>query len=141
MEFLIYLLLYACAPLIDGLGHAMRCSSRPGTYLSQASCVIVSGFRAALDFDKYPLSNLIRPRCAEWAKPGRGTCKPVLIMHNYWLFRLFYAYLSNAVISAKSPHIFYCLVALKRLVSLTSHLVAYSARIVADKQTYKQTNR
>ena len=36
-------------------------------------------FRAAPDFDTYPLSNLIRPRCAEWAKPGRG--KPVLIMH------------------------------------------------------------
>ena len=51
------------------------------TYLSQASCVIVSGFRAALDLDTYlyPLSNLIRPRCTEWAKPGRG--KPVLIMH------------------------------------------------------------
>ena len=46
---------------------------------SQASCVIVSGFRAALDLDTYPLSNLIRPPCAERAKPGRG--KPVLIMH------------------------------------------------------------
>ena len=47
---------------------------------SQASCVIVSGFSAALDLDTYPLSNLIRPRCAERAKPGRG--KPVLIMHS-----------------------------------------------------------
>ena len=46
---------------------------------SQASCVIVSGFRAALDLDTYPLSNLIRPRCVERAKRGRG--KPVLIMH------------------------------------------------------------
>ena len=45
-------------------------------YLSQASCVIVSGFRAALDLDTYPLSKLIR---AERAKPGRG--KQVLIMH------------------------------------------------------------
>ena len=45
----------------------------------QASCVIMSVFRAALDLDTYPLSNLIRPRCAERAKPGRG--KPVLIMH------------------------------------------------------------
>ena len=44
----------------------------------QASCVIVSGFRAALDLDTYPPSNLIRPRCAERAKRGRG--KPVLIM-------------------------------------------------------------
>ena len=42
-------------------------------------CVIVSGFRAALDLNTYPLRNLIRPRCAELAKPGRG--KPVLIMH------------------------------------------------------------
>ena len=35
--------------------------------------------RAALDLNTYPLRNLIRPRCAERAKPGRG--KPVLIMH------------------------------------------------------------
>ena len=40
--------------------------------------MIVSGFTAALDLDTY-LRNLIRPRCAERAKPGRG--KPVLIMH------------------------------------------------------------
>ena len=49
------------------------------SYLSQASCVIVSGFRAALDLDTYPLSKSIRPRCAERAKTGRS--KPVLIMH------------------------------------------------------------
>ena len=44
--------------------------------------MILSGFRhvrAALYLDTYPLSNLIRPRCAEWAKPCQG--KPVLIMH------------------------------------------------------------
>ena len=41
--------------------------------------MIVSGFRAALDLDTYHLSNLIRPRCAERAKPGRD--KPVFIMH------------------------------------------------------------
>ena len=41
--------------------------------------MIVSGFRAALDLDTYPHRNLIRPRCAERAKPGGG--KPVLIMH------------------------------------------------------------
>ena len=41
--------------------------------------MIVSGFRAALDWDSYPLTNLIRPGCAERAKPGRG--KPVLIMY------------------------------------------------------------
>ena len=40
--------------------------------------MIVSGFRAALDLDTYPFSNLIRPRCAERVKPGRG--KPVLAM-------------------------------------------------------------
>ena len=40
--------------------------------------MIVSGFRAALDLDTYPLSNF-RPGCAERAKRGRG--KPVLIMH------------------------------------------------------------
>ena len=50
-----------------------------------ASCVIVSGFRAALDLNTYPLKNLIRQRCAERAKPGRG--KPVLIIYAYWLFR------------------------------------------------------
>ena len=44
-----------------------------------ASCVIVSRFRTALDLDTCPLSNFIRPRCAERAKRGRG--KPVLIMH------------------------------------------------------------
>ena len=49
--------------------------------------MIVSGFRAALDLDTYPLSNLIRPRCAERAKPGRG--KPVLIMHNNILLLVF----------------------------------------------------
>ena len=67
----------ACAPLIDGLGLATQ-TDRP-SYLSHASCVIESGFTAALDLDTYPLRNLIRPRCAERAKPGRG--KPVLIMH------------------------------------------------------------
>ena len=68
------------APLIDGLGHATWSVPRlVATSHKLASCVIVSGFRAALDLNTYPLRNLIRPRCAEWAKPGRG--KPVLIMH------------------------------------------------------------
>ena len=58
-----------------------------------------------MDLDTYPLRNLIRPRCAERAKPGRG--KPVLIMHiNFLVF--FMPYLSNAVVSAKSPHSFSC---------------------------------
>ena len=70
--------------------------------------MIVSGFTAALDLDTYPLRNLIRPRCAERAKPGRG--KPVLeiIMHIVF-FACFHAiYISNAVVSAKSPHCFPC---------------------------------
>ena len=46
---------------------------------SQASYMIVSGFRAALDLDTYPHTNLIRPRYPERAKSGGG--KPVLIMH------------------------------------------------------------
>ena len=41
--------------------------------------MIKSGFRAALELDTYPLSNLICLQCAERAKPGQG--KPVLIMH------------------------------------------------------------
>ena len=62
------------------MGQAMpSATGLPLMLSSQASYVIVSGFRAALDLDTYPFSNLIRPRCAERAKPGRG--KPVLIMH------------------------------------------------------------
>ena len=53
--------------------------------------------------------------------------------------RLFTPYLSNAVVSAKSPHFFLALVALKLLVSLISRLVACSAGIVADKQTHRTT--
>ena len=34
-------------------------SDAKGLIITQASCVIVSGFRAALDLDTYPLSNLI----------------------------------------------------------------------------------
>ena len=79
------IILYAYAPLIDGPVHATRsiasCTSatHQATYLSQASCVIVSGFRAVLDLDTYPLSNVIRLRCAKRAEPGRGM--PVLILH------------------------------------------------------------
>ena len=64
--------------------------------------MIVSGFRAALDLDTYRLSNLIRPRRAE-------RDKPVLIMH-IGFFACFTPYLSNAVVSAKSPHYFHALV-------------------------------
>ena len=69
------------------MGWATQRGPRP-SYLSQTSCVIMSGYRAALDLDTYPLSNLIRPRCVERATPGRG--KPVLIMHT-GLFACFHA--------------------------------------------------
>ena len=61
------------APLIDMMGWATQRGPRPrlvATSHRLASCVIVSGFRAALDLNTYPLRNLIRPRCAERAKPG-----------------------------------------------------------------------
>ena len=70
--------------------------------------MIVSRFRAALDLDTYPFSNLIRPRCAERAKPGRG--KPLLIMH-IGFFTYFHAISlerMRAVVSAKSPGYFLC---------------------------------
>ena len=48
----------------------------------------------------------------------------------------------HAISLERSRHInFHALVALKLLVSLISHLVACSARIVVDRQTNKQTHR
>ena len=113
---------------------------RPPMLSSQASCVIVSGFRAALDLDTYPLSNLIRPRCAERAKPGRG--KPVLIMH-IGFFACFSRHISRTQSFQQNRHIiFLALVqALKLLVSFISRPVACSARIVVDRQTDRQTDR
>ena len=84
--------------VVSPLGWATQRGLRPCTYLPKASCMIASGFRVALDLDTYPLSNLIRPRCAGRAKPGRG--KPVLIMH----IGVFTPNLSNADVAAKSPH-------------------------------------
>ena len=99
-----------------------------------ASCLIVSRFRTALDLDTYPLSNFIRPRCAEWAKRGRG--KPVLIMHIGFLACF------HAISLERSRFSKICaLVALKMLVSLISRLVACSPRIVVDKQTDRHTHR
>ena len=104
-----------------------------------ASCTIVSGFRAALDLNTYPLRNLIRPRCAERAKPGRG--KPVLIIYAYWLFSLFSRHISRTQSFQQNRHVFFlALVALKLLVSLMSRLVACSPRIVVDRQTDRQTH-
>ena len=68
-----------------------------------------------------------------WRLQGTQSCrgKPVLICI-LALSLVFTPYLSNAVVSAKSPHYFHALVVLKLLVS---RLVACSARIVVDRQT------
>ena len=103
----------------------------------------MSGFRAALDLDihVYPLTNLICPRCAERVNLVEvSQCSFCILAFSL----VFTPYLSNAVVSAKLPHYFLALVALKLLVSFISRLVACSARIVADKQTNNsrtQTNR
>ena len=115
---------------------SQRRPHRRPSYLSQASCVIVSGFTAALDLDTYPLRNLIRPRCAERAKPGRG--KPVLIMHIGFL-ACFHAISLERSRFSKIATFFLALVALKLLVSLISRLVACSPRIVIDTQTHRTT--
>ena len=59
-------------------------------------------FRAALNLDKCPLSNLIRPRCAKRAKPYRGSQCSLCMQLAFSL--VFTPYLSNAVVSA-NPHI------------------------------------
>ena len=101
---------------------------------SQASYVIVSGFRAALDLDTYPISNLICPRYAERAKPGRG--KPVLIMH-IGFFACFSCHIARTQSFQQNRHVlFLALVALQLLVSLISRLVACSTRIVVDRQIH-----
>ena len=120
-----------------GWASKRRPHRRP-SYLSQAICVIVSGFSAALDLDTYPLRNLIRPRCAERAKYGRG--KPVLIMHIGFL-ACFHAISLERSRFSKIATFFLALVALKLLVSLISRLVACSSRIVADRPTDRQTDR
>ena len=102
-----------------------------------ASCVIVSRFRTALDLDTYPLSNFIRPRCAERANLVEvSQCS----LCN-WLFSLFSRHISRTQSFQQNRHIIFpALVALKLLVSLISRLVACSARIDADKQTDRQTD-
>ena len=71
------ILSYACAPLIDGMAQATpSATGLPLMLSSQASYVIVSGFRAALDLDTYPFRNLIRPRCAERLSPVEVSLVP-----------------------------------------------------------------
>ena len=95
--------IYACDTCVRMRGTIIRIMRmRTANCLMLSSHVIVSGFRAALDLDTYPLSNFIRPWCAERAKRGRG--KPVLLAFSL----VFKPYLSNAVASAKSPHYFSC---------------------------------
>ena len=120
------------------MGWATQCGPRPGLVptshrLASYMYVIISVFRAALDLDTYPLSNLISPQCAERAEPDRG--KPVLIMH-IGFFACLHA------ISLERNRFINCfaLVALKLLVSLISRLVAYSTRIVDDRQTDTQND-
>ena len=105
---------------------------------SQASYVIVSGFRAALDLDAHPLSNFIRPRCAERAT---GWSR-VLIVH-IGFFACFHAISLERGRFSKITTLFFMpsYIALKMLVSLISRLVACSPRTVVDRQTDKQTHR
>ena len=70
-----------------------------------ASYVIVNGFRAAPDLDTYPLSNLIRPRCAD--RPNLvevSQCSLCILAFSL----VFTPYLSNAIVLAKSPRYFLC---------------------------------
>ena len=111
----------------------------------------MSVFRAALDLETYRLRNLIRPRCAERAKPGRG--KPVLNLVEVSQCSLcilafllvFTPYLSNAVVSATSPHNFFCPCSTEAVGIAhkppSAQCPACSARIVVDKQTDKWTHR
>ena len=98
--------------------------------------MIVSGFTAALDLDTHPLRNLIRPRCAERAKPGRS--KPVLIMRIGFLACFHAISLERSRFSKIATSFFF--VALKLLVSLISRLVACSPRIVVDTHTHTQND-
>ena len=94
----------------------------------------MSRFRTALDLDTYPLSNFIRPRCADRAKVSQcSLCN--------WLFSLFSRHISRTQSFQQNCHIiFLALVALKLLVSLISRLVACSPRIVVDTHTHTHTD-
>ena len=60
-----------CAPLIDGMGQARpSATGLPLMLSSQASYVIVSGFRAALDLVTYPLTGFHLERLARGGEVG-----------------------------------------------------------------------
>ena len=68
--------------------------------------MIVSGFRAALDLDTYPLSNII---LVHGALNGLNLVELSQCSLCILFFLLvFTPHLSNAVVSAKSPHYFSC---------------------------------
>ena len=116
-------------PLTDGLGHATRSATQYTSTVAQASCVIVIGFRAALDLETYPFSHLF----FQGALNGLNL---VEVNYAYWLFRLFSRHIFRTQPLQQNRHIsFHASVALKLLVSLISRLVACSARIVVDRQT------
>ena len=104
------------------------------TYLScmlssQATCVILSGFRAALDLNTYPLRNV------HGALNGLNLVE--VSQYACWLFRLFSRHISRTQSFQQNHHIiFLARVALKLLVSLMSRPVACSARIVADRHRH-----
>ena len=74
-------------------------------YLLQASCVIVSVFRAVFDLDTNPLSSLF----VYGALNGQKLVEVIQCWLCILAFSLvFTPYLSNAVISVKSPHYLLC---------------------------------
>ena len=106
--------------------------------------MIVSGFRAALDLNTYPLSNLIRPRCAERAKPGRG--KPVLIMR-IGVFACFHAVsLERRSFQQNRQDIFYALVYSTETVGIAHKppripLVSRSHTLTFERRVYGVATR
>ena len=72
---------------------------------SQASCVIVSGFRAALDLDTIPLvTSFVHGALNGLNLVEVSRCSLCILAFSL----VFTPYLSNAVVSAKSPHSFSC---------------------------------
>ena len=95
--------------------------------LTQASCVIVSGFT-------YPLRNFVHG-----ALNGLNLASA---HYAYWLFSLFSRHISRTQSFQQYRHIIYlALVALKLLVSLISRLVACSPRMVVATHTDRHTHR